>query len=123
LTTHAHPHVRLLRALQSGSVTLALGAAAELGRLDLEDAFQLTLLLAAHEPSRFSRAAVRWHARFCVERRRVELVEAELLLSLLAALPHQPRVAARGLKALFTERGERRLAEAVRRWQVESRSS
>jgi len=108
-----------LRALQSGSVTLALGAAAELGRLDLEDAFQLTLLLAAREPQRYGRAAVRWHARFCVERRRVELVEAELLLSLLAVLPHQPRVAARGLEAFFMERSEARLAEAVRRWQVE----
>ena len=74
---------------------------------------------AAREQQRYGRAAVRWHARFCVERRRVELVEAELLLSLLAALPHQPRVAARGLEALLTERGEQRLAEAIRRWQVE----
>jgi hypothetical protein len=121
LTAQATAHVRFRRALQSGSVTLALGAAAELGALDLEDAFELTLLLAAHEPRRYGRAAVRWHARFCVERQRVELDEAELLLSLLAALPTQTKVAARGLEALFMERGERKLAETVRRWQVESR--
>jgi hypothetical protein len=33
-----------------------LATAAELGRLDLEDVFALTLLLAAREPRRYSRA-------------------------------------------------------------------
>jgi hypothetical protein len=51
-------------------------------------------------------------------------VEAELPLPLplplLGALPHQPTAAARGLQALFTERGEQALAEVVRRWQVET---
>jgi hypothetical protein len=120
LSSQANPHVRFLRALQSGSVTLALGRRLSSNASDLEDAFELTLLLAAREPARFSRAAARWVGRYCVERPRVELVEAELLLSLLAALPHQPSAAARGLEELFTERGERRLAEAIRRWQVEA---
>jgi len=31
-------------------------------------------------------------------------------------------VAARGLEALFEQRGERKLAEAVRRWQVEAQA-
>jgi len=123
LTAQATAHVRFRRALQSGSVTLALAAAAELGRLDLEDAFALTLLLARSEPARFSRAAARWVGRYCVERPRVELAEAQLLLSLLAALPRQPRAAARGLEALFMERGEAKLAEVVRRWQVEHRQA
>jgi len=105
--------------MRERAVTLA--TAAELGRLDLEDAVALPLLLAAREPRRCSRAAARWVGRFCVERPRVELAEAELLLSLLGALPHQPKVAACGLEAFFTERGERRLAEAVRRWQGERR--
>ena len=100
-----------------------LATAAELGRLDLEDAVALTLLLAGREPRRYSRAAARWVRRFCVERPRVELVEAELLLSLLGALPHQPKVAARGLEALFEQRGEQWLAEVVRRWQVETARS
>jgi hypothetical protein len=76
-------------------------------------------MLAARDPRRYSRATARWVGRYCIERPRVELVEAELLLSLLGALPHQPKVAAHGLEALFAERGERTLAEAVRRWQVE----
>ena len=117
MTAQTDAHVRFRRALQTGSVTLALGAAAELERLDLEDAFELTLLL-GREPGRYIRAVARWVGRFCVE-----LAEAELLLSLLGALPHQPRVAARGLEALFAERGERKLAEAIRRWQVETQRS
>ena len=119
MTVQPHPHVVFRRALASGSVTLALGAAAELRGLDLEDAFELTLLLAAREPPRFGRAAVRWHARYCIERPRVELADAQLLLALLAALPTRPKVVARGLEALFEQRGERKLAEAVRRWVVE----
>jgi hypothetical protein len=55
-----------------------------------------------------------------IERGPVELDEAALLIALLAALPaQQPSAAARGLEALFEQRGERKLAEAVRRWQVE----
>ena len=119
MTAQPHPHVVFRRALASGSVTLALGAAAELRGLDLEDAFELTLLLAAREPPRFGRAAVRWLGRYCVERPRVELAEAQLLLSLLAALPSRPLVAARGLETLFEQRGEHKLADAVRRWVVE----
>jgi len=121
LTSQANAQVRFRRALQGGSATLALGAAAELGgHLNLDDALALTLLLAAHEPSRFSRAAARWVGRYCVEQPRVELAEAQLLLSLLAALPGQPTTAARGLEALFMERGEHALAEVVRRWKVET---
>jgi hypothetical protein len=48
------------------------------------------------------------------------LAEAQILLLLLAVLPQQPKVAARGLEALFAERGEAKLAEVVRRWQVEA---
>ena len=78
------------------------------------------LLVAFSSSSSPCRAATRWVGRYCVERPRVELAEAQLLLSLLAALPQQPKVAARGLEALFAERGEAKLAEVVRRWQVEA---
>jgi hypothetical protein len=53
-----------------------------------------------------------------IERGLVEIDEA-LLVALLAALPGRPTAAARGLEALFDQRGERKLAEAVRRWQAE----
>lgn len=123
MTAEPQPYVRFRRALASGSVTLAVVAAAELRALALEDAFELTLLFAAREPHRFGRAAAKWQARFVIERGPVELDEAGLLVALLAALPAQPTAAARGLEALFEQRGERKLADAVRRWQVERRPS
>jgi hypothetical protein len=123
LTPSGSAYARFRRALETQSVTLALTTAAEVGRLDLEDAFELTLLLGLREPPRFGRAAVRWHGRYCVERSRLELADAQLLLTLLAGLRERPTVAARGLEAFFAERGERKLAEAVRRWQVERQPS
>jgi len=45
--------------------------------------------------------------------------EAQLVVALLAALPERPHVVARSLEALFMERGEAKLADAIRRWQVE----
>jgi hypothetical protein len=113
------PHVRFRKALASGSVTLALVAATELGALALEDAFELTLLFVTREPHRYGRSAAKWWARFVIERGPFELSEAALLVALLAALPAQPTAAARGLEALFEQRGEDKLAEEVRRWQVE----
>jgi hypothetical protein len=127
LSAEPHPYARFRRALASGSVTLALVAAAELRALALEDAFELTLLFASREPRRYGRAAAKWQARFVIERGPVELAEAALLVGLLAALLAallvQPTAAARGLEALFEQRGERKLAEVVRRWQVERSSN
>ena len=117
------PHVRFRKAIASGSVTLAVVAAAELGALGLEDAFELTLLLASKEPHRYGRAAAKWQARFVIERGPVELGDCALLVALLAALPAQPTAAARGLEALFEHRSEPKLSEAVRRWQVERGAS
>ncbi len=119
MTAQPNAAVRFRRAIQTGSVTLAVGAASELGRLNLADALALTLLVAAREPHRYGRYAARWFGRYCAEQPRVELAEAQLLLALLTALPEQPTAAAHGLEALFTERGEQELANAVRRWQVE----
>jgi hypothetical protein len=51
----------------------------------------------------------------------VEHRQRTTTLSLLAALPLQGKVAACGLEALFEQRRERKLADAVRRWQVEHR--
>jgi hypothetical protein len=43
------------------------------------------------------------------------LAEAQILLLLLAVLPQQPKVAARGLEARFMERGERALPSLEQR--------
>ena len=121
MTGQAPPLARLRHAIQAGSVTLALATAAELPHpLDLADALALTVLFARREPGRYGRAAARFAGRYLVERPRVELAEAELLLSLLGALPHRPTAAARGLEALFSERNDPALAEVVRRSVVEA---
>lgn len=58
VTAQSHPNVVFRRAIQSGSVTLAIGAAAELPQpLGLDHALGLTLLFLAREPQRFPRAA------------------------------------------------------------------
>jgi hypothetical protein len=44
-------------------------AAAECPRIDLEDAYAITILIRDKDPDRYSRAAARWAARVCLERR------------------------------------------------------
>lgn len=119
LTSQGHPHAVFQRAVRGGHLALALATAAELQPLSLEDAFELTLLFAALEPSRYGRAAARWQARYVIERGPVELADANLLGALLAALVLQPRTSSRPLAAWFEQRGQRRLAEAITRWTVE----
>ena len=120
LTSQGHPYARFRRALASGNPTLAFTAAAELPQVALEDALALTLLLAAREPFRYGRVALRWHARFCRELPSVELDEAIAVLALLAALRGQTAgAAASALAEILSGRNEPRLAQVVRRWGVE----
>jgi hypothetical protein len=95
---------------------LALAAAAEIRHLNLPDALELTLLLAARDQVRFPRAAARWQARYTLEARGVGLAEADFVLSALAALPGPTAHAGlRGLEELFERRQESELAAAVQR--------
>ena len=120
LTSQGHPYARFRRALASGNPTLAFAAAAEMPHVALEDALALTLLLAAREPPRYGRVALRWHARYCRELPGVELDEAVAVLALLSVFRGQAAgAAARALAELLSSRNEPRLAQVVRRWQVE----
>lgn len=67
MTSRGSRHGRFRRAIDHGNVWSADAAARELGGLELDDALDLLLLIAAKEPARFQRAAVRWHARFALE--------------------------------------------------------
>jgi hypothetical protein len=58
---------RFRRALDGGNATIALAEAADLAHVGLADALELLLLLLGSEPSRFERAALRWHGRYCRE--------------------------------------------------------
>ena len=61
------------RALKTGNLTLIRNAAAELPRVDLGDALAVCVAIRHAEPERFERAALRWLARFCLERREATL--------------------------------------------------
>jgi hypothetical protein len=52
-------------------------AAGELPHVDLGDALAVCGVIYKAEPARFERAALRWLARFCVERREATLAEVQ----------------------------------------------
>jgi len=52
-------------------------AAGELPHVDLGDALAVCVVMRQAEPERFERAALRWLARFCVERRNATLSEVQ----------------------------------------------
>jgi hypothetical protein len=79
--------------------------------VDLADALALVLMLAKHGYKLFSRAAVRWVSRYCVEVEAVELQEARAVLAAVAGLPDAPAVAA--LEAVLRARGRQDLADVV----------
>jgi hypothetical protein len=69
----------------------------------LADALEVVLLLLDSEPSRFERAALRWHGRYCREARDVDLAEAQAVLACLAGLRgSRPEPAAHALADLST---------------------
>ena len=100
------PHGRFQRAVERRNLLEAEAAARALGGLALSDALALLLVIAAKEPSRFERAAIRWHGRFEVETRGVGFAEAQILLGALAAL--RDPVPTMGLETIA------RLAERLR---------
>jgi hypothetical protein len=67
------------RAVERGNLLAAESAARELESVSLADALELLLLIAATEPTRFERAAIRWLGRFCIETRGVDIADAQLL--------------------------------------------
>ena len=73
-------------------------------------------LLCDREPEKFSRAAVRWHGRYCRETK-AGLDEAQAMLAALGALRGARReAAAAALSDLIYQRGLERASEAVNRW-------
>jgi hypothetical protein len=75
VTSQGSPYARFQRALATGNLLLIRAAAAELPRVDLGDALSICVAIRQAEPERFERAALRWIARFCVERRDASLAD------------------------------------------------
>jgi len=107
--------MRFRRALDRGNLIEALSAASELQVVALSEALELTLLMADKEPTKYERAALRWHSRFVREVPRVDMRESEAVLALLAAIPRN-RLAAGALAELLSRRGLEQVTEALVRW-------
>jgi hypothetical protein len=93
-------------------------------RVSLEEELAMCLAIAGQDPDRFRRAAVSWHARWCVEVTTLSVAETHTALTLLLAITG-PRGsdAARALRYLSLLHGEDRTADALRRWLDEHAAS
>lgn len=60
MTSQGTAHGRFTRCVTNGNLRGGEMAARELGRLSLDDALSLCVLIADRDPSRFERAALRW---------------------------------------------------------------
>jgi len=69
---------------------LIRNAAAELPRVDLADAPKSAVAIRRAEPERFERAALRWLARFCVERRNATVAQVQAAAWALDNLTDEP---------------------------------
>jgi hypothetical protein len=88
VTSTGHPQAFFRRAIAAGNLIAAEAGARELGQLTLEDALDLTLLIARRDPRRYPRAARRWLERFVVETEApVEIVQLAAA-ALSAGPPH-----------------------------------
>ena len=74
------------RAIENGNVLVAEMTARELGRITLDESLALVGLVAAKEPHRHGRYALRWLRRLLEEHDGLTLEEAALAVSALAAL-------------------------------------
>lgn len=112
LTASGSAITRLRRAIATRNTLLIRTTAAELPRVDLGDALAIALVLLEVEPDRYGRAAARWHARFCLEVKGVDLAESGTVLALLGGLSGRSQVAAAHALASVCE--THRLDAAVR---------
>lgn len=90
MTSQGSADGRFQRAIHRKNVREAEMAAREMGRLSLADALELCELLAACDPKRYERAALRWLQRF-IDERLPPLTEVALAASALAELRHGTR--------------------------------
>ncbi len=90
MTSQGTARGRFQRAISSRNLQNAEMAAREMGGLSLADALALCELLAATDPKRYERAALRWLQRF-IDERLPPLTEVAIAASALAELRHGQR--------------------------------
>jgi hypothetical protein len=107
LTAQGHPRRIFATAIERGNIVMAEATARELGRISLEEALGLTVLVAEKEPERRSRFAVRWLRRLLEEDENLTIEEAAMAASCLAALGGPSHDEAYGMLAAMAERATR----------------
>lgn len=91
------PTGRFQRALQTGNLLLIESAAADVPRVSLADSLTIVRLMGEKADPRYDKAASRWLARLCSERR-LSLEEVRRVGALLDALPAAPEAVAATLR-------------------------
>jgi hypothetical protein len=86
VTSQGHLAAQYARACANGNYLVASGLAAQMKPLALGEALLLLPLIADNDPRRFDVAAVRWHARWQLERSSADLATSGLVLAALGAL-------------------------------------
>jgi hypothetical protein len=99
VTATGHPRAVFKRAIERGDLAVAEAMVREIGRVSLEEALELTALIAVKERHRHERVAARW-LRLYLDERAVSLDEVGWVVACLKQLggPRQ-RVAVEALRA------------------------
>jgi hypothetical protein len=102
VTSQGSAYMRFQRALATGNLLLIRAAAAELPQIGLGDALMVCMAIRDSEPERFQRAALRWLARYCVERPAVSLSEVRAAAEAFERMAARPEDALAALQRLCT---------------------
>ena len=113
MTSDGSPYARFQRALRIGRLSLVRAAAAELPRIDLDDALSICLLISEQDAERYERAAVRWLARMSLEVPTVRIEDLRAGLLAFEALPENPAGARTALADLCLQHGLDRAARGL----------
>jgi HAMP domain-containing protein len=100
VTSQGSPYARFRRALATGNLLLIRSAATELPQIRLSDALIVCVAIRDAEPERFERAALRWIARYCVERPAVTLAEVGAAVEAFERMAQRPEDALTDLQRL-----------------------
>jgi aminoglycoside/choline kinase family phosphotransferase len=113
MSSDGSPYARFQRALRIGRLSLVRAAAAELPRIDLDDALSICLLISEQDAERYERAAVRWLARMSLEVPSIRIEDLRAGLLAFEALPENPHGARTALADLCTRHGLERAAQGL----------
>jgi hypothetical protein len=113
MTSDGSPYARFQRALRIGRLSMVRAAAAELPRIDLDDALSICLLISEQDAGRYERAAVRWLARLSLEVPTVRIEDLREGLLAFEVLPDNPAGARVALADICRRHGLDRAARGL----------